>query len=98
MRNNGNDHNESKEPEESFLGHLGDAIRARRTDLFLSQEQLGLRAGFHRTYVTDIENGVRNISIFTLLKISRALHTLPSFYILASEKAMNIDVAKAPFN
>ena len=73
---------------EPFLRHLGDAIRMRRIDLLLSQEQLGFRASLHRTYVTDIENGLRNISLLTLLKVTKALKSLPSVPILAAEKAM----------
>jgi len=72
-----------------FLRHLGDAIRSRRVDLILSQEQLGCRANLHRTYVTDIENGLRNISLLTLLRVSTALKSLASSPILVAEKAMD---------
>lgn len=39
----------------------------------LSQEELADRAGYHRTYISSIERGKRNISIVTLEKISIAL-------------------------
>lgn len=58
------------------LQALGEAVRIKRRDLGLSQEELGDRAELHRTYVTDIESGLRNMSLLTLIKISRAL-TLP---------------------
>jgi len=77
--------NHNKQP---FLRHLGDAIRSRRVDLVLSQEQVGVRANLHRTYVTDIENGLRNISLLTLLRITNALKSPPSSPILVAEKAM----------
>jgi transcriptional regulator with XRE-family HTH domain len=73
---------------EPFLGHLGDAIRVRRTSLLLSQEQLGVRADLHRTYVTDIENGLRNVSLMTLMRVVKALESKLSSPILAAEKAM----------
>ncbi len=72
---------------DAFLAHLGDAIRSRRISLYLSQEELGERAHLHRTYVTDVENGVRNISMITLLRIAKALKNRPSVQILAAEKA-----------
>lgn len=82
MRNN---NNKQKEP---FLEHLGNSIRGGRVDLFLSQEQLGLRAGLHRTYITDIENGLRNMSLMTSMRIAQALESRLSGHILAAERAM----------
>lgn len=72
---------------EKFLAHLGDAIRHRRINLYLSQEQLGSLAHLSRTYITSVENGLRNISMITLLRISKALKNRPSVQILAAEKA-----------
>ncbi len=72
---------------EPFLKNLGDAIRDRRVHLLISQEQLGIRAGLHRTYVTDVENGLRNVSLLTLLRIARALENKLSCQILAAEKS-----------
>jgi len=73
---------------DSFLEYLGDAIRVRRTTLLLSQEQLGVRADLHRTYVTDIENGLRNVSLMTLMRVAKALKSKLSSPILAAERAM----------
>ncbi len=39
----------------------------------ISQEELGWRAGLHRTYITDIERGVRNISLKSVESLSKAL-------------------------
>jgi transcriptional regulator with XRE-family HTH domain len=55
------------------LQSLGDGIRNRRVELGLTQEQIGEAAGLHRTYVTDVENGLRNISFLTLLRLAKAL-------------------------
>jgi len=52
---------------------LGQIVRRRRRDLGLSQEALAERANLHRTYVTDIERGSRNISIESISKLAAAL-------------------------
>jgi two-component system response regulator len=52
---------------------LGSLIKRRRKQLGLSQEALAERADLHRTYVTDIERGSRNISIESISKLATAL-------------------------
>ena len=54
---------------------IGGAIRARRSELGLSQEELAGRAGVHRTYLGSIERGERNPAIENLRKIAVALDT-----------------------
>jgi transcriptional regulator with XRE-family HTH domain len=53
-------------------------IRKRRTDLGLTQESLAEKAGFHWTYVSGVERGVRNISVLKLLQLAKALNTTAS--------------------
>jgi CheY-like chemotaxis protein/plasmid maintenance system antidote protein VapI len=53
--------------------HFGAAVRSERTRLGLSQEILAERASLHRTYITDIERGARNLSLETISKLSSAL-------------------------
>ena len=52
---------------------LGRAIKADRIRRGLSQEKFADRAKIHRTYVSDVERGERNISFRNLLRISSAL-------------------------
>ncbi len=54
---------------------LGSVIKARRRELGFSQEELAWRAGLHRTYVTDVERGTRNLSLATLDRLADALQT-----------------------
>ena len=52
---------------------FGVSVRAWRRRLGISQEELGGRAGLHRTYVCDIERGARNVSLESIEKLARAL-------------------------
>ena len=49
------------------------AIRERRVNLGVSQEELGNRADLHRTYISDIEAGRRNLSLRSLFRIASGL-------------------------
>jgi transcriptional regulator with XRE-family HTH domain len=52
---------------------VGQRIKELRKKLDLSQEALGLRAEVDRTYVTDVENGRRNVSMEILERLIKAL-------------------------
>ena len=52
---------------------FGASIRERRKQLGMSQEALAERADLHRTYISDVENGLRNISLENIHRLSRAL-------------------------
>lgn len=57
----------------SFLYQkLGQRIENLRREKKLTQEKLAEKAGLHRAYFWDIENG-RNISVKTAFMIARAL-------------------------
>ncbi|WP_462252001.1 helix-turn-helix domain-containing protein [Ferruginibacter sp.] len=52
---------------------IGQRIKEVRKVLELSQESLAYKAEVDRTYVTDVENGRRNVSIEILERIIKAL-------------------------
>jgi len=52
---------------------FGAAVKTWRNRLFISQEELAGRAGLHRTYISDIERGARNVSLISIEKLARAL-------------------------
>ncbi len=52
---------------------FGTSVRTWRRRLGISQEELGGRAGLHRTYICDIERGARNVSLESIEKLACAL-------------------------
>jgi len=53
---------------------FGDKLRRIRRKQEISQEELADRAGLHRTYVSSVERGERNVSLETIEKFARALN------------------------
>lgn len=56
---------------------FGDKLRELRKQKGLSQEDLALKSGLHRTYISDIERGSRNLSLKNIEKIAKALEISP---------------------
>ncbi len=57
-----------------FKSSFGNAVKMTRSELHFSQEELADRAGLHRTYVSDVERGRRNISLENIQKLAKALN------------------------
>ena len=57
---------------------LGKKIKELRLCAGYSQEELASKAGLHRTYMSDIERGERNVSVENIKKIADALNVDPS--------------------
>lgn len=60
-------------PKPSFRLRCASFIRAERERQKISQEELAVRAGFHRTYVSYIERAVQNMSLENVEKLMTAL-------------------------
>ena len=56
---------------------IGQNIRRIRTQAGLSQEELAYRAKLHRTYISSIERGERNVSVENIFAIAEALKVRP---------------------
>lgn len=56
---------------------LGVKVRERRTALGLSQEELAFEAGMKRSYLSDLERGVRNPTVRALGRLATALRLEP---------------------
>ena len=54
---------------------IGGRIKEVRLGLKLTQEKLAFKAEVDKTYLNEVENGKRNISIINLEKIIIALNT-----------------------
>jgi transcriptional regulator with XRE-family HTH domain len=52
---------------------FGAAVRERRQHRGLSQEDLGELAGFHRTYISEVETGDRNVTLLNIGRLAAAL-------------------------
>ena len=52
---------------------FGFAVKGRREELGLTQEDLAEKAGIHRTYLSDVERGSRNLSLVNIERLAAAL-------------------------
>jgi transcriptional regulator with XRE-family HTH domain len=52
---------------------FGSRLREVRIACALSQEELAARAGLHRTFVSMVERGKRNVTLATVEKLAGAL-------------------------
>jgi len=62
-----------KRSKSSIRDRFGFAVKSRREELGLTQEDLAHKAGIHRTYLSDVERGSRNICLLNLERVASAL-------------------------
>lgn len=67
---------------------FGAEVRKHRASRGLSQEQLALEAGVDRTFVSQIERGIRQPSLTTIWKLADALKVSPSTLLSRTEKGL----------
>jgi DNA-binding Xre family transcriptional regulator len=63
----------SKGSPPEFLRRFGGMIRAARVEKGLSQKQLAVRVGMKQPDISRMEEGKKNMTLFTLLRICQAL-------------------------
>ena len=67
--------------QDHILIRYGQAVRKVRLERGISQEELADRSGLHRTYISDIELGKRNLSLENIERIAISLNkTLSEFF------------------
>ena len=70
---------------ESLFGK--EVVRLRKR-LGLSQEELAFRAEVHRTYISQLERGLKSPTLSMILKLSRALKASASKLVATVEKQL----------
>lgn len=65
---------------------LGKEIARLRKRIGLSQEELGFRAEVHRTYISQLERGLKSPTLNVILKLSRALKAPASRLVATAEQ------------
>lgn len=61
-------------------------LRKYRIKKHLTQECLAYRAGFHRTYISGLENGRINPTLRTLVILSRELEIDTSYLLISTKR------------
>jgi transcriptional regulator with XRE-family HTH domain len=67
---------------------FGQVLREQRLSRELSQEELALAADVDRTFVSQMERGIRQPTITTLIKLAGALGIQPSTLVVRMEKLL----------
>ncbi len=57
-----------------LLKKFGDRVQSLRNQAGISQEKLAEMAELHRTYVSGIERGERNVSLINITRLASALN------------------------
>lgn len=65
---------------------LGNEIARLRKRMGLSQEELGFRADVHRTYISQLERGLKSPTLSVILKLSHALKASASRLVATVER------------
>lgn len=73
---------------------VGKRIKDLRISKGISQEDLALKCGLDRTYITYVENAKKNVTVETLFKITQALDIKLSDFFDMDESTSNISSVK----
>lgn len=70
--------------------NVGNKIRERRNFLKVTQENLANDINVSASFISDIENGRRKMSLETMIKISIALKTSLDYFVLDNVKDVKL--------
>lgn len=65
---------------------LGDAVRAARKAMGMSQEALAAASGMHRNWIGGVERGEQNVTLTSLLRLARVLRTSAAELVAKAEQ------------
>lgn len=71
---------------DELKARFGDAVRRRRRDLSISQDELAVRSGLNRSYITEVETGKRNVALVNIWRLAHALETSVSALLAMAER------------
>ena len=57
---------------------FGEELRKAREKCGLSQEKLGFESGYHRTYISQLERGLKSPTLKAIFSLAKALSLKPS--------------------
>lgn len=63
---------------DSIENLFGQILRKLRAEKGISQEDLGFKSGYHRTYISLLERGQKNPSLQAIFRLAKALEISPS--------------------
>ena len=78
----------------SLQENLGITIKALRAEKGISQEKLAISTGIDRRYMSDIENGRRNVSLEIIEKLAAFFEMKVSEFIQNVEREDNHNKSK----
>jgi transcriptional regulator with XRE-family HTH domain len=68
---------------------FGRVLRSIRQNSKISQDDLGAKSGYHRTYIGQLERGEKSPSLRTLFNIAASLGVSPSSIVRGVERALH---------
>lgn len=75
---------------------VGRNLRRERRAAGLTQEELAYRTGLDRTYLSDIERGIRNPTVLWLQDIASALSIHPAVLLVEEHEVAGVKSALSP--
>ena len=69
-----------------WLRSFGAAVRESRARLGISQEKLGFRTGLDRTYISAVERGARNPTVYVIWRVASGLQTTADDLLRLAER------------
>jgi transcriptional regulator with XRE-family HTH domain len=71
----------------SLEERFGSVLQQLRKERGVSQEELGSKSGYHRTYISLLERGKKSPSLKTIFQLAKAIDMTPSDIIGLVEKS-----------
>ncbi len=75
-----------------FESYFGEVIKQRRRAQGMSQDELGHVSGLHRTYISEIERGLKSPSLRAMAAIAAAMGVNVSTLIAEAENKQKLEM------